>query len=105
MMGKRYRKGTRKINALAAQSYLKVILETPNLDNQIRRSASKQLWKVSTRHRIGLPEGMKERYCRKCKILLFPGINSRIRIKKKIRIMTCNICGNIKRKSLGEINE
>ena len=39
------------------------------------------------------------------KNLLFPGMNSTVRIRSKVRYLTCGECGEIKRKNLGVKNE
>jgi len=99
MVRKNRIKKTRHDRAVSAQIYLQTILENPKENSDIITAASKQLWKISTRHRIGLPPNYKSRFCRKCKILLYPGRNSRIRIRDKVRHMTCIECGTIKRKN------
>ena len=104
-MVRRIKKFNRKKKAFEAQAYLESFLEKPRLNEMIRVNASKQIWKISTRHNIGLPNNIKNRFCRKCKIMLFPGVNSRIRIRKKIRCLTCYACGNTKRMNLGVRNE
>ena len=93
-------KKIRHERAVSAQKYLQTILENPkDNDEDFLKTASRQLWKISTRHRIGLPQNYKNRFCRKCKIVLYPGRNSRIRIRDKVRHMTCIECGTIKRKN------
>ena len=93
-------KKSRKQRAVSAQSYLRTILDNPkDKSEMLLKSASKQLWKISTRHRIGLPNDLKYRFCRTCKNLLYLGVNSRIRIRNKVRCITCNECGTIKRKN------
>tara|TARA_B100001113_G_C21080416_1_gene609648 strand:+ start:782 stop:1096 length:315 start_codon:yes stop_codon:yes gene_type:complete len=104
-MVRRFRKDSRKRRAISAQNYLQTLLENSNSSEQLRKNASKQLWKISTRHGIGLPNSLKDRYCRKCKNLLFPGMNSTVRIRSKVRYLTCGECGEIKRKNLGVKNE
>ncbi len=100
MVRKNRIKKTRHDRAVSAQVYLQTILENPKEKSDLfLKTASKQLWKISTRHRIGLPQNFKSRFCRKCKILLYPGRNSRIRIRNKVRHMTCIECGTIKRKN------
>ena len=93
-------KKSRQQRAFSAQKYLAEILENPkDKPEQLLTSASKQMWKISTRHRIGLPNELKYRFCRNCKELLYPGVNSRIRIRSKVRCITCNVCGTTKRKN------
>ena len=61
-------KKSRQHRAKLAQNYLQKILEEPkNNSEEFLKTASKQLWNISTRHRIGLPEKFKDRFCRKCK--------------------------------------
>ena len=92
-------KKSRQHRAKLAQNYLQKILEEPkNNSEEFLKTVSKQLWNISTRHRIGLPEKFKDRFCRKCKYLLYPGQNSRVRIRSKVRFLTCNECGITKRK-------
>jgi RNase P subunit RPR2 len=101
MMARKNRiKKSRHQRALSAQIYLQRILEEPKEKSEkFLKSASNQLWNISTRHRIGLPTELKNRFCRTCKKLLYPGVNSRIRIRGKVRYMTCIECGTIKRKN------
>ena len=100
MMNRSMRKNKRKKRALSARMYLQKILEKPNISTELRKNASNEIWKLSTRHSIGLPRNLKDRYCRKCKNLLFPGYNVKIRIRNKVRYLTCEECGTIKRKNL-----
>ncbi|MCA9812316.1 MAG: RNase P subunit, partial [Nitrosarchaeum sp.] len=52
--------------------------------------------KLSTKYKIRMPYVIRIAYCKKCKLFIAPGINSRIRLGrtsvKSIRI-TCNFCG------------
>jgi ribonuclease P protein subunit RPR2 len=98
MSRKKTLKKSRQHRAKLAQEYLQKILEEPQKNSEdFLKTASKQLWNISTRHRIGLPETFKNRFCRKCKNLLYPGLNSRVRIRSKVRYLTCNECGMTKR--------
>ena len=100
MRRKKSLKKSRQHRARLAQSYLEKILDEPNDKSEdLLKTASKQLWRISTRHSIGLPDKYKNRFCRKCKNLLYPGLNSRVRIRSKVRYLTCNECGTIKRKN------
>ena len=100
MVRKNRIKKSRHQRALSAQHYLMGILEEPKEKSEdFLKNVSYQLWNISTRHRIGLPNELKNRFCRSCKKLLYPGINSRIRIRSKVRYMTCIECGTIKRKN------
>ena len=98
-------KRSRQKRAELAQNYLQKILEEPQKNSlEFLKTASEQLWNISTRHRIGLPEKFKNRFCRSCKNLLYPGLNSRVRIRSKVRYLTCDECGKTKRKDLRRLS-
>ena len=57
--------------------------------------------RISTKYRIRMPYHLRMVFCKKCKLFIAPGINSRIRLGrasvKSIRI-SCNLCGHTYRK-------
>lgn len=61
--------------------------------------------RISTRYKIRMPYEIRIAFCKKCKLFIAPGINSKIRIGrtpvKSIRI-TCNFCGHIYRKIIAQ---
>ena len=61
--------------------------------------------RISTRHNIRMPYGLRIVFCKKCKSFIAPGINSRIRLGrtsvKSIRI-SCNYCGHTYRKIISQ---
>ena len=93
------RKSERRKNAKNAQEMLvSGILDVPNeWPQEIVNNSSKLLWNISKRHRQSLPPKIKHWICRRCKCLLRPGLNARVRITNKIRKVTCLGCGEIRR--------
>ena len=57
--------------------------------------------RISTKYKIRMPYHLRMVFCKKCKLFIAPGINSRIRLGrtsiKSIRI-SCNYCGHTYRK-------
>ncbi|WP_320056940.1 MULTISPECIES: RNAse P, Rpr2/Rpp21 subunit [Metallosphaera] len=51
----------------------------------------------TSKARVKLPLKYKRKYCRRCLTPLIPGITERRRIKSKILIRTCLVCGWIRR--------
>ena len=64
--------------------------------------------RLSTKYRIRMPFELRMNFCKKCKMFIAPGINSRIRIGrstvKSIRI-TCGFCNHTYRKILKKIEK
>ncbi|MDH3677076.1 MAG: RNase P subunit [Nitrosopumilus sp.] len=61
--------------------------------------------RISSRHNIRMPYPLRMVFCKKCKLFIAPGINSKIRLGrssvKSIRI-TCNLCGHTYRKIISQ---
>jgi ribonuclease P protein subunit RPR2 len=95
----------RKQRAIAAQSRLGTILAQPQLFEDILiKSVSRDIWRLSTRHQLGLPSEIKHWICRHCNTLIRPGVSARIRIRNGIRIITCE-CGKVRRFPLSRLNK
>ncbi len=96
----------RKQRAIAAQKQLEKILIAPFEHNDLLiSSATRDVWRIGTRHQLGIPSGLKHWICRNCHSLLRPGISARVRIHKRTRVITCD-CGKVRRYNLrGKINE
>lgn len=55
--------------------------------------------KIAMRHRVRLPYGARQLFCKKCKSFIMPGRTSRVRIGgKKTVCITCLHCGHTYRK-------
>ncbi|MBR9692933.1 hypothetical protein GOV07_03290 [Candidatus Woesearchaeota archaeon] len=57
----------------------------------------KQARRTAMRVQLRIPEFWNH-YCRTCDAYLVQGTNSTIRVKKGIRILRCQECGNVRRK-------
>ncbi|AEB95455.1 MAG: ribonuclease P protein component 4 [Metallosphaera sp.] len=66
-----------------------------NLD--LSRKYVKLALAYSSKARIKLPVSYKRRFCRVCLTPLVPGLTERRRIRSKILIRTCLVCGWIRR--------
>ena len=57
--------------------------------------------RISSKYKIRMPYHLRIVFCKKCKLFIAPGLNSRIRLGrtsvKSIRI-SCNLCGHTYRK-------
>lgn len=56
----------------------------------------------SAKGKIKLPIEYKRKFCRRCNVPLVSGITERRRIRRKVLIRTCLICGWIRRYELRE---
>lgn len=97
----------RKDTALVAREQLYSILKSPKgRPLELIQSSTKQMWKLGTRHRIGLHPEVRHWICRNCHSLLRPGINATIRAKQGVRLTTCLECGRLRRfKLIGSDDE
>lgn len=94
----RRQRNRRRERAENAQNYLaRIISERKNHDPEFTDTVTKQMWKIGLRHRIGLPNTHMHWICRRCRVLLRPSFNARVRIRSGIRITTCLRCGYIRR--------
>lgn len=92
------RKEKRKEKARRAQAHLGAILDNPSHhEPELLDVASEQMWKIATRHRVGLPQSKRHWLCRSCHTHLRPGENARVRIRNNMRVTTCLGCGSIRR--------
>ena len=61
--------------------------------------------KISMKHKVRMPYNLSMVFCKKCKLFITPGINSRVRLGrtpvKSIRI-SCNLCGHTYRKIISQ---
>ena len=89
----------RRKRATAAVERLSEILKSPWSHSEASvTQASKQMWSIGQRHRIGLHSDHRIWICRGCKGPIRPGITARIRIRNGRRITTCQTCGRISRR-------
>ena len=53
--------------------------------------------KLSEKSGIPIPKDYKRWFCKNCNAFLIPGKNCTVRLKNKVRYVTCKECGEIKR--------
>ncbi len=73
-----------------------IYIEEPELAIKYGKLARR----IAQRSRVRIPREWKWRYCKRCKTLLYPGINARIRLKDRRfphLIIKCELCGGIRR--------
>ncbi|MDP7203060.1 MAG: hypothetical protein QGF72_02890 [Candidatus Poseidoniaceae archaeon] len=88
----------RKNAAMKAREDLHRILFAPKgRPKQMVDAAARQMWRLGTRHRIGLHPDSKHWICRGCKTSMRPGVTTTVRIRGCVRISTCLNCGHIRR--------
>ena len=89
----------RRKRASMAQSQLTDILNQPwRHSSQKVDAAAHQLWAISRRHQLSLPNEVRVWICRTCHGLLRPGITARVRVRGGRRFTTCLSCGRISRR-------
>ncbi len=60
--------------------------------------------KIGMKCQYTLPKELKRKFCKKCNILLIPGISCRVKLSEKTIDIKCFYCNNIKRYSYGKKN-
>lgn len=96
----------RKARAIASRQHLESILENSTSNTtELNDAAARDLIRLSRRHRLGLPEGRRSWICRDCQSALRPGVSCRVRVRGKVRIITCLKCGRINRSGPGHPTE
>lgn len=56
--------------------------------------------RISLRSRVKIPREWRSRFCKRCGVLLFPGLNASIRTRERRFphiVIKCDICGSIRR--------
>ena len=87
----------RQERARKAQLHLEQLISSKKTSQELQLSAVKHIWALGKRHRIGIPQSLRHWICRKCIQLYCPGSNSRVRIRDKVRTITCFKCGTVRR--------
>ena len=53
--------------------------------------------RISMRYNVPLPDGMRRRFCRRCHMVLTPGVTSSVRLRRGRLNVRCRTCGNLMR--------
>jgi ribonuclease P protein subunit RPR2 len=87
-----------------AEEIMQVAVETADSDIEIAKKQAELARRIMMKFNLRLGYKWKRFFCRKCKKLIVPGVNARVRInsKKRAVTVTCLSCGNVNRKILGE---
>jgi len=82
----------------------KLILQAKELarkgDYELSRKYIELALTYSSKTKVKIPLHLKRQFCRRCKIPLIVGVTERRRIRGKILIRTCIVCGWIRRYDL-----
>ena len=70
-------------------------------DSRLRASAARDLVRLGRRHNITLSPSIRPWGCRGCATLLRPGVSARVRVRSKVRLVTCLGCGRVSRRGPG----
>ncbi|HUU89360.1 MAG TPA: ribonuclease P [Candidatus Glassbacteria bacterium] len=94
----RRRKETGKIKIIALER-IEILLENADkvykTDSTLAQNYAEKARKIAMKARVRIPRKWRFRFCNKCKMYLYPGISSRVRIKsgKPSRVtLHCNNC-------------
>ncbi|XP_044747290.1 ribonuclease P protein subunit rpr2-like isoform X2 [Coccinella septempunctata] len=72
------------------------LMDSNSANTTVSKSCSNLMIQVSKKSVQRIDVDMKRRICKACKTLLLPGINCKVRIKKKNLKWSCNTCQNTK---------
>lgn len=88
----------RQQQALAAQLHLLKVMEEPQgVPDELVDSSAVHLMKITRRHRLRIPPTHRHLVCRSCWATHTRSANVRVRIKAGQRIVTCTVCGDVRR--------
>jgi len=79
---------------------LKMAYETFTFDRKLAKRYIEIACKISMKCKVRIPRKWRRWICKKCKTLLLPGVNCRVRIRQRRTThiaVTCLECGHIKR--------
>lgn len=63
-------------------------------DDSLSSEYVKTLRRISAHYKVGIPEGIKDRICKRCNLVLVPGLTSDVRLasSKGYLVYTCRKC-------------
>jgi len=74
---------------------------TGSRDASLRATAARDLVRLGRRHNLALSPSIRPWVCRGCAASLRPGENARVRVRSKVRVVTCLGCGRVSRRGPG----
>jgi RNase P subunit RPR2 len=86
---------------LVAKKLVNLAVSTARTDPALAKEQAESARKVMLKFNIRFDWSLKRFYCHGCKKLLIPGMNARVRLAKREKIIrvTCSDCGCINRKT------
>jgi RNase P subunit RPR2 len=70
-------------------------------DASLRTTASRDLVRLGRRHNLTISPSIRPWICRGCAAPLRPGVSARVRVRSKVRLVTCLGCGRVSRRGPG----
>ena len=87
----------REVARTSQKSLIHILKNPTQYDDQVVRSSTRHLVKISQRHRLPVPSEARTLFCRSCLVPHRYGENVRIRILAGQRTVTCLECSAIRR--------
>jgi ribonuclease P protein subunit RPR2 len=74
----------------------KLALEQAGRNPELSSGYVKTLRRISAHYKVSIPDDIKGRICKKCNLVLIPGLTAKVRIasSKGYVVYACNKCGN-----------
>ncbi len=99
-------RAARSAVSITAQERMSILLdqarEMVRKDVQLSKRYVQLARKISMRTKVRMDREDKQYLCKKCGIVLVPGLNARIRLRpRNVRLVTCLSCGAMKRYPFG----
>lgn len=90
----------RELAVQRMETLLSIAVAKASTDLKIAKKQAMMARKISQRYRVRIPREKRFLFCRGCKGFIVPGVNSRVRIRNKLLVVTCLECGKIGRRVL-----
>ncbi len=90
-------KNIKKIASERIEILMRKADETFKIDRKRADRYANLARKIQMRYKVRFPRKWKRRICKKCKKFITPGDNCRVRIHKKMIVITCLECNNVTR--------
>lgn len=93
----------KKEAARIAVNLIKTAAETAESDPELARRQAALARRIALKFNLRFDWSLKRFFCHGCKQLIFPGMNSRVRLgPDRMLLITCLECGSVNRKKLGK---
>ncbi|MEM1981357.1 MAG: hypothetical protein QXF66_01495 [Candidatus Hadarchaeales archaeon] len=95
------REDNRTIALERIERLLQLAEEVWSADRTLSKRYVELAWKLKLKYRVKLPSHLREKFCRKCRTLLKPGVSCRVRVRSGRVVKVCLTCGHAVRIPLG----